>query len=60
MAILGWRDGIPLPLVKVALASGALSAGLAAGWLASGSVAVLAVGAAVVAVMNGYSKAYSP
>jgi hypothetical protein len=60
MAILGWREGIPLPLVKVALAACALSAGLTAGWLASGGLAVLAATAGVVAVMNGYSKAYSP
>ena len=60
MAILGRQDGIPLPLVKVALASCALNAGLAAGWLASGRLAVLAAAAAMVAVINGYSKAYSP
>ena len=60
MAILGWRDGIHLPLVKVALAGCALGAGLTAGWLASGGLAVLTATAAVVAVMNGYSKAYSP
>lgn len=60
MAILGWRDGVPLPLVKVALGACALSAGLTAGWLAAGGLAVLAATAAVVAVMNGYSKAYSP
>ena len=53
-------EGIPLPLVKVALATCALSAGLTAGWLASGGLAVLAATAGVVAVMNGYSKAYSP
>jgi hydrogenase/urease accessory protein HupE len=60
MAILGWRDGVPLPQVKAALAACALSAGLAVGWLSSGSLAVLAAAAAAVAVMNGYSKAYSP
>jgi hypothetical protein len=60
MAIVGWRDRIPLPLVRAALAACAVSAGLTAGWLASGGLAVLATVAAVVAVMNGYSKAYSP
>jgi hypothetical protein len=60
MAILGQRNGAPLPLAKIALASGALSAGLAAGWLDSGRMATLAAVAAVVAVMNGYAKAYSP
>jgi hypothetical protein len=60
MAILGWRDDIPAPLVKTVLAGFALSAGLAAGWLGSGKPAALAVPAAVVAVINGYAKAYSP
>jgi hypothetical protein len=60
MAILGWRDSIPAPLVKTALVCFALSAGLTAGWLGSGRLAALAVPAAVLAVINGYSKAYSP
>jgi hypothetical protein len=60
MTILGWREGIPLPLVKVALAACAVGVGLTAGWLVSGGLAALAATAAAVAVMNGYSKAYSP
>ena len=60
MAILGRRHGIPAPLVKTVLACFALSAGLAAGWLGSGRLAALAVPAAVLAAINGYSKAYSP
>jgi hypothetical protein len=38
----------------------AVAVGLAAGWLASGGLAVLAIPAAVVAVLTGYAKAYSP
>ncbi len=45
---------------RLAAACGAVGAGLLAGWLAAGAVAVLAVPAAIVAIMNGYSKAYSP
>ncbi|HUZ36590.1 MAG TPA: hypothetical protein VMV17_09685 [Streptosporangiaceae bacterium] len=49
-----------MSLAKAAAAIGAVTAGLAAGWFAAGGTAVLAAMAAVVAVMNGYSKAYSP
>ncbi len=49
-----------MSMAKLAAASGAVAAGLAVGWLAGGGLAALAALAAVVAVMNGYSKAYSP
>jgi hypothetical protein len=53
-------EGLSMSLARLALASGAVALGLAAGWLTSGGLAVLAAPALVVAVMNGYSKAYSP
>jgi hypothetical protein len=42
------------------LAAAAVAVGAVAGWCAGGGLAVLTVPAAAVAVMNGYSKAYSP
>ncbi len=41
-------------------AAAAVAVGAVAGWCAGGGLAVLTVPAAAVAVMNGYSKAYSP
>ncbi len=49
------RAAAGLPLAAAAVAVGAV-----AGWYADGGLAVLTVPAAAVAVMNGYSKAYSP
>lgn len=42
------------------LAAPTLAAGLTAAWLVPSGLAVLAVLAVVIAVANGYSKAYSP
>lgn len=45
---------------RLALAVAAVAAGAAAGWLAAGGLSALAGATALVAFMNGYSKAYSP
>lgn len=45
---------------RLALGVGAAAAGLAAGWLTPAGPAALMACAVGVAVMNGYSKAYSP
>ena len=45
---------------RTVLAITALGAGLAAAWLSSGSVVLLGVLAVILAVGNGYGKAYSP
>jgi hypothetical protein len=45
---------------RTLLALTALGAGLAAAWLSSGSVVLLGVLAVILAVGNGYGKAYSP
>jgi len=45
---------------RLTLAAAAVAAGAVAGWCAAGGLAALTVPAAGVAVMNGYSKAYSP
>jgi hypothetical protein len=49
-----------MALGRLMLTAGAAGAGLAVGWLATSGLAALMAGAGVVAVMNGYSKAYSP
>lgn len=52
----GTAAGLPLAAAAVA----AVAVGAVAGWCADGGLAVLTMPAAAVAVMNGYSKAYSP
>lgn len=56
----GYRSGFAHRWPRSCLPLCALGAGLAAGWLASGGLAALAIPAAVLAVVNGYAKAYSP
>jgi hypothetical protein len=50
------RTGLRSTLAVVA----AMSSGMAAAWVAAGSVGVLAGMAVLLAVGNGYAKAYSP
>jgi hypothetical protein len=42
------------------LAAGAIALGLGAGWALSGHIVTVAIVAVLIAVGNGYSKAYSP
>lgn len=45
---------------RALLAAGAIALGLGIGWALSGRVVTVAIVAVLIAVGNGYSKAYSP
>lgn len=49
-----------MAFARLALVVGAVAVGVTVGLLTSGGLAALVFAAAIIAAMNGYSKAYSP
>ena len=58
--ILAGQAASPHAATVAATVAGTVAAGVAVGWAAAGNPAAIMIPAVLIAIANGYSKAYSP